>query len=76
MNQQDGVKLLNIINGFLNDDMGNKITKWNATSFGQTIQAEVNKIILKDGKELQDMKEKIQNIEKIDKKIIPMQKRD
>jgi len=63
MTQQDGERLLKIIDGFLDDDMGNRITKWNATAFGQTMQVEINKIIQKDNKE---------NLEKINKKIIPM----
>lgn len=45
MTQEEGAKLKKIIQEFLNDDMGNRITKWNANAFAQTMAYEIDQIV-------------------------------
>jgi hypothetical protein len=49
MTKQDGIEILKQIEDFLNTEMqaGNKITKYNATSFGQVMQVKINEIVNK-----------------------------
>lgn len=56
MTRQDGEKVIKIVNMFINDEMGNKLTKWSGTAFGQTIGSELDKIIAKDEKEISSLK--------------------
>jgi len=48
MTQQDGVKLLNIINTFLNDEENQKLTKWAIIGFGTMIERKIKEIVLRD----------------------------
>jgi hypothetical protein len=45
MTQEEGTKLKQVVQDFLNDDMGNKLTKWNSNAFAQTIAHEIDMIV-------------------------------
>ena len=76
MNKKDGERVTNIINSFLNDNMGQVITKWNAPTLGQAIKFTIDDIVAKDNKdfnELEDIRKKIEEVnnkEKENLKII------
>jgi len=45
MTQEEGAKIKGIIQGFLNDEMGNRLTKWNSNALAQTISYEIDQIV-------------------------------
>ena len=48
MTIEEGVELKQIIQNFLSEESGNRITRWNATAFGQTISTYIDKIVAID----------------------------
>jgi hypothetical protein len=68
MTKQDGERVIKIVNMFINDEMGNKLTKWNSTSFGQTVGSVLDEIIAKDEKEISSLKKEIQGVKDSNKK--------
>ena len=45
MTIEKGAKLKILIQEFFNEEMGNRLTKWNSNAFAQTIAYEIDNII-------------------------------
>ena len=47
MTEQEKNYLVKFVESFLNDELGNRITKWNGNAFVQTFNVEIEKIYQK-----------------------------